>query len=222
MGLSLAVGSTEGESAVTSSLSKSLVEAGLRAHVEPRLAQSETLHLDLFGFSGLHYVRRVAAHIALGKPLTEPGDEDASEDPVVAEYYARVVPAPGGLLRRLFTRKRAPERLSFQHLMVHSDAEGYYVPQDFPDVIHPRAALKVPGGIVGSSQRLLAEATEIVAWLELPQDLDAESEALWDAADAPPDQGPKWQRFGRESFCALRLLRAAEHSVRSGAAIILC
>jgi hypothetical protein len=106
--------------------------------------------------------------------------------------------------------------------MLHSDAEGYYVPQDFQSVIFPRSELEVPGGMIGSSHRLRAECQQLVDWLEIPESLDFESEELWEAAESPSLDGPKWQEFGMESFGCLRLLRAAEYSVQTGAALVFC
>jgi hypothetical protein len=53
--------------------------------------------------------------------------------------------------------------------------------------------------MVGSVPRLLAELERITRRLEIPDQLRADSEQLWEAADAPDPDGELWQRFGRES-----------------------
>lgn len=220
MGLTLVVGTSQ--EVDFGGLGRALEEAGLRAHEEPRLQEAACFSADMFGYSGLHYLRRVAAHLALNREVPGPGDDKSSDDPVVQEYYARVAPEPPGMFARLFQKPRAPEKLPFQHLMLHSDAEGYYIPQDFPEVVFPRNDLQIPGGMIGSSHRLLAECRELAKWLELPEQLDCEADEVWEAADRPVMDGPKWKRFGVESFGCLRLLAAAEHSLKSGAAVVFC
>jgi hypothetical protein len=60
---------------------------------------------------GLHYLRPVVAHLALGKPIPAPGDQNASKDPVLyGEYWQGF-------------QKSKP--LMYQHVIFHSDAEGY-------------------------------------------------------------------------------------------------
>ncbi len=157
----------------------------------------------MMGYSGLHYLRRLAAYIGLDRDIPGPGTRRAAEDPVLAEYYDLL--APG-----------------FEHLLLHSDAEGFYVPQDFEDVIFPDEALRIPGGMIGSSPRLLDECKRLAEWLELPLNTDPESAEVWDAASEPASDGLKWKRYGAESFGCLRLIRAAEASIRTGAAIVFC
>jgi hypothetical protein len=88
---------------------------------------------DRFGYSGLHYLRRIAAHLALRGALPAPGDDGASDDPVLAEYFTRATEEPRGL-RRFFGRPKRP-RLRFDPLILRSDAEGFYLPIDFTDVL---------------------------------------------------------------------------------------
>lgn len=62
-----------------------LTDAALPAHSESD--GGEHWEAEMFGYSGLHYLRRVAAHVELRGSLPPPGDDQASEDPVLAEYY---------------------------------------------------------------------------------------------------------------------------------------
>lgn len=186
-----------------------LAAAGLPAHVEP---VCEAWGAEMYGYSGLHYLRRVAASLALRGVVPPPGDEHAPDDPLLHQYYERATGTARGL-RRLLGRPR-PRRLGFDHLMLHSDAEGYYVPIDFEQVIIVGDGAEM----IGSSQRLQAECTRLRDALGIPADLDPEGDEVWAAADAQ-GAGEGWRRYGIESFTCVRLLRAAELSVARGAAI---
>jgi len=202
VGLSIQVGGFE-EKDMYEPLSKALVEAGLLPHEEPDTGEFGVCSGQMLGYSGLHYLRRVAAYIGLGREIPGPGGDNPADDPVLVEYYDHL--APG-----------------FEHLVMHSDAEGFYVPQDFKDVIYPSEELDVAGGIVGSSVRLLSECKRLAAWLEMPEGLDPESDEIWNAVGSPDPDGPKWKRYGKESFACIHLMRAAEASIDSGAAIVFC
>jgi hypothetical protein len=203
LGLSIQVGGFE-EQEIYESLSAALVEAGLPPHSEPDIANdSEIFSCQMWGYSGLHYLRRLAAYLAAGKDVPGPGDDSSAEDPVLADFYDLL--APG-----------------FEHLLMHSDAEGFYAPLDFKDVIFPSEELRVPGEMIGSSVQLLQECKRLAEWLELPLDLDPESDEVWDAADSPQPDGPKWKQYGVESFSCMRLIKAAEASIDSGAALVFC
>lgn len=63
-------------------------------------------------------------------------------------------------------KRNAFQHKNSSHLANHSDSSGFYVPVDFErpfrqDVDDP----PLPGGSVGSSQRLLAELTELAPYL---------------------------------------------------------
>ena len=53
-------------------------------------------------------------------------------------------------------------------------------------------------------------------------DIDTQNEELWEAADDPPAEGPRWKRFAIESFGCVGLMRACEASMASGASIVYC
>ncbi|WP_038158569.1 hypothetical protein [Verrucomicrobium sp. BvORR106] len=190
-----------------STLSRYLATVGLRPHVDPE--DVEVWSCDMYGYSGLHYLRRFAAHVHYGLKLPSPGDDHASKDPMLARYYAD------------FDRRAANGTPgSFDHLILHSDAEGYYLPQDFEAVLIPGADFPVAGGMVGSSHRLLEETLRLATLLELPLDLDPEDDRVFMAADSQGTGATLWERYGRESFSCLRLHHAAGHSIATGAAIV--
>ena len=110
--------------------------------------------------------------------------------------------------------------MSFQHLIIHSDAEGYYLPVEFEDVLIADPSLEIAGGMIGSSHALLKECWELALMLELPPNLSVEDEEVWEAADSQGEGEAKWQRYGIESYTCLGLLQACEASIGTGAAIV--
>ena len=191
-----------------------LTEAGLPKHEEP--ADCETWSADMIAYSGLHYLRRIAAHLAYGLPRPEPGDDARLIDSVVKRYHRDCGP-PGVLDRLLARRRKRPA--AFTHLIDHSDAEGYYVPVDFEEVLVPGGARDVAGGQIGSVQRLLAECERLRDVLEIPASLRFED----DMSEILGEQGQGnmvWQRYAIETYTCLCLIEASRASLKSGAAIV--
>lgn len=181
-----------------------LDRAGAPRWAEPALGEGDDLEGDMWGYSGLHTLRRVAVHLAETGILPDPLAQArmASEDPLLKKAYAKWPAEPAG---------------PFDHLIYHSDCEGYYVPVDFGQVIVDEG---VAGGYLGSSVRLLAETRRIATALGLPEDLDPDSEEVFSATDG--DAAGGWQRYGIESYVCLRLIQTAKHSIATGAAIAFC
>jgi hypothetical protein len=111
-----------------------LAEAGLDPHREAAGVRPERSRAKCTGFpySFLHYLRRVYAQRKVDPSwVATPCEGDPTRDPAVDE-----------------------ETFMFEdHLLCHSDAEGYYLPVDFA---HPLSG-EITGGFVGSSVRLLDE-----------------------------------------------------------------
>ncbi|MBK7838296.1 MAG: hypothetical protein IPJ49_11585 [Candidatus Obscuribacter sp.] len=108
----------------------------------------------------------------------------------------------------------------FDHLIVHSDAEGYYIPQSIGHVLVAPDELELSG--LSGRQMPCATNVKLASALELPLDIDPEAEEVWQAAESQGIGFVKWQRYGIESYCCLRLYRAATHSIETGAAIVFC
>ena len=104
-----------------------LGSVGLAPHVEPE--ECDLFSCQMYGYSGLHYLRRIAAHLDLQGILPPPGGEDASKDEVMAEYYRLADQSDPGFFGRMLGS--TPRARTFDHLMLHSDAEGYYLPPGF-------------------------------------------------------------------------------------------
>lgn len=200
------------------SLSQYLESLGLPKYTEPDTG--EVWDCEMFGYSGLHRLRRVAAHLDAYDRLPGPGDIDASSDPVLEGYFSDVTGDKGPFLKRLFGRARVSFDRKYDHLIVHSDAEGFYLPVDFVEVLFPPDELEIPGGMVGSVPRLLAECSRIAKVLEIPSHLDTQSEELWEAADSQGEGATLWERYGVESFSCLGLMKACEQSMRTDAAVV--
>lgn len=182
-----------------------LAEAEIGPWVEPESGEDEGGEFEMWGYSGLHALRRLAVHLAENSRLPDPQEtQQAADDPLLKSVYARLPTDPPG---------------PFDHLVHHSDCEGYYVPVDFERVIVDE---KAPGGYVGSSVRLLAETRRLARVLELPEDLDPDSDEVYDACDADEPATEGWQRYGVESYTCLRLLQAAKLSTETRAAIAFC
>ncbi len=181
---------------------------GLPLHAEPLgLSEEEILSYDMWGYSGLHYLRRVAAIVAETGKMPEPGDDNAADDPILQKYYAN----------------QGSDQKRFAHFIIHSDAEGYYLPIRFDDVLFPPEDSEIDGdGMIGSSYRLLEECGELAKLLEVPLDIDPESDEVWLAADAQGESDVTWKKYGIESFVCLRLISAAKYSIETGAAIVFC
>lgn len=193
-----------------------LKEHGLPQHVE--LLACESWSRQMFGYSGLHYLRRIAAHLDAGLPLPPPGDGQSSEDPVLVAYFEDVLGKKQGLMQRLF--KKSPRFVrSFDHLILHSDAEGFYLPQDFPNVLFADDTA-LPGGMLGSTPRLLAELERLAGELGVPEHLHSQSEELWEAADSQGEGDTRWERYGIESYSCVVLREACRKSLALGAAIV--
>jgi hypothetical protein len=189
-----------------------LVFNGLSPHIEPiELPVESIFGCQMWSYRGLHQLRQFAAYTALSRELYSPvrtsGDE---EDAVYAEYY------------RIVGNGDASE-LPYQHLALHSDSDGFYVPQDFERVLDTEPHWgKQLGWKIGSTIRLHQECLELASMLEIPLNLDIESMEVWNAPEQAGNGGEKWTHFGVESYSCLRLIRACEHSEKTGAAIAFC
>jgi hypothetical protein len=114
------------------------------------------------------------------------------------------------LLRKAYAEFPGELAGPFDHLIHHSDCEGYYVPVDFGQVIVDE---RLAGGYLGSSVRLLAETRRIAAALDLPEGLDPDSEEVFGACDTGARATEGWQRYGIESYVCLRLIQAWKHFI---------
>ena len=194
-----------------------LQKAGLPTHQEP--SKCESWGYEMYGYSGLHYLRRIAAYMDCNEKLPPPGDKNAHKDDVVNGYYEKYLGKSSGPIRKLF-KKTKDYQLGFNHLMLHNDADGFYLPIDFEEVQFTDNALEIAGNMLGSSIKLLQECERLAEILEIPVDIDDQSDELWDAADAQGESSVKWKKYGVESFTCVNLIIACKKSIETGAAIV--
>lgn len=199
-----------------------LRDAGLGDWEEPTDPNGDSSGYDMYGYSGLHYLRRLAAHLAAGDALPAPGTDDAPEDPVLLAAYER------GPRHQVVIDEGPPDEQggagdaagAFDHLIHHNDAEGLYVPVDFSPVL---LDTRLVGVAVGSSYRLRDDCRALAARLGVPDGIDADNETLWAAPDHQGESGlPTWQRYGVESYTCVLLMQAAQDSIDTGAAAVFC
>ncbi len=210
------------------SLNEVLAEAGMPPHQEPLdIPESESFDAQMLGYTGLHAIRRLAAYYVCENRLPPPGTFDRfAEDPVTGLLYQQIqkslAPQDDNFAVPLSTG--IPAASPFQHLMLHSDCEGFYLPTDFAHVIFDQAKPQREGigGMIGSAPRLLKECLVLAQLINLPLDLDIESEEMWDAADDPPSEGELWQIYGTEAFGIARLIRGCEAAIKHKAVLAFC
>lgn len=203
-----------------------LAEQGMAPHAEPRsIAHDRYFEAPMWGYGGLHALRRLAAFLVLKGTLPPVGAsyESYANDPV-AEQFGRV--HEHYLLNRdkrkfLGLFGGPPPRPKFQHLVLHSDAEGFYLPRSFDEVIVDFTEPQRPGlgMMIGSSAALLEECRELADTLHLSDDADPESDAFLEFMDSPRSDGPHWQAYPVEAHTILNLLRACKASLELGAVI---
>jgi hypothetical protein len=237
MGLTVAVGlyaqnlAEEGEKFLDEPfihLNEVLVEKGMAPHAEPRtIPNDEYFEAGMWGYGGLHALRRVAAYLTLKGKLPPPVEYSKyTEDPVYLEFneihdgFIRNPLSTGffGMFRKLLP---APP---FQHLVMHSDAEGFYTPQAFDLVIADWTQPERPGlgMMIGSSVKLLEECEALAKSLNLPSNFDPESDEFLAFIESPPRIGEPWQILAVEAHTVANLANAARASLKLGAVIQFC
>jgi len=181
-------------------LNEVLAEQGLPPHFEPEHLPplANRCSLDGFPYSFLHKIRRVYAHHVrdpqwIAKPLAE--GEDAAADGLLVEEVTMEMTS---------------------HLLCHSDAEGFYLPLDFAQVMFDEQEERIAGGMLGSSYRLkdelVALAPAIGINLAAGELADDEAQRINELTER---EGPLWI----EQIVWLALYEAARLSIQHRAAI---
>jgi len=124
-----------------------LATKGIRPHHEPGPpASPNSWSTDMFGYGGVHELRRVALHLLAGNGVPAASAGRASEDPLATAYWAEkqfATPTPEAM-----RSPSHPTPWAFRHLLMHSDCSGYYLPINFRFVLLPPAnsGIAVPSG----------------------------------------------------------------------------
>ena len=186
--------------------------AGLPLHHEPEdIAGTGREWYGRIGrWGAIHALRGFAAHIALTGEIPVEAD-DLSAPHFAGPYQADVM--TDGIT--LIHPGRSKVGSWFDHLILHADSEGFYVPVDFPDVL-----CNVPVGMLGSSYRLLEECDLLARYLDIPPDLPMEDDPLSDAIGELKDATTTWQRFSWETWACQNLRQGARKSIAAGAALV--
>jgi hypothetical protein len=208
-------------------LNEVLVEAGMAPHHEPLdMLEDQIFEAQMWGYGGLHAIRRLAAYHVLKRRLPPQleDDADASEDPVLAKLYREHERRHGNGRKGWLAKWLSPSRPKprFQHLLWHSDCEGFYLPRAFPDVIIDEATPQREGlgTMVGSAASLLEECQILAGLIDLPATIDPEDDQLWEAAESPSTDGPLWTRYGVEAFGLARLIQGCELALKHNAVLM--
>ncbi|MHC4249917.1 MAG: hypothetical protein ACYS9X_12390 [Planctomycetota bacterium] len=214
-------GALESLKADLAQLNGLLRASGLPEHKEPVRSEGVLpVSYEMYGYSGLHHLRRLAALLRTGKSLSPVRDgEDPSCDPILDSYYSLCDWTVGENGTSVF---RSPEEAGgrFDHLVFHSDADGYYLPIAMDGVLVTWQEGDEYSKAVGSSGTLMQECEALAEAMGLPLDLDPESEEVWNAADDQRPDATGWKRFGIEAFTCIRLYHAARASNATGAAVV--
>lgn len=186
-------------------INRLLRKCRLPLHKEPVSCRSWSG--DMIGYSGLHYLRRVAAHLQFAGKLPRPCPKrlDPVDDPFVKKYYRE--------------SKQIDLKMRFDHLLIHSDCDGYYLPK-LPDIIvSAKNEKELTGGYFGSSTKLLSECLELARAFDLPRNMAADSPMVGQAVENYGN-GTGWKKYGIEIFTCLRLMEACNVSIKMNAALV--
>ena len=188
-------------------INKLLKAAGVSSHKE-KPAGAEYYWQAGMGYSSIHFLRRFAAALAVNGDLPEPlkRSAKASSAPELQTYSQQ--------------REKSKFKGAYDHLVCHSDADGYYVPVDFSQVLNTDQSVSLTGGYLGSSVRLQHECQTLAKHLELPEELDfdTDDDDEWKQLKKAT-RGAAWHQYPIEAFVCVVLLQACEWSIKQRAAI---
>lgn len=184
-------------------LTRALAEEGI-TWSEPEVADppSGPAFSGGFPYGFVTHLRRVYVLAKFGEPVTPAGGLDK-------EQYA-------------LDREKIDDEMTMfdSHLLCHADNEGYYIPVDFSDPLFlPENSGVEGGGMVGSSQRLLAELVRTAPALGIRLDSEGKLSPEEETVLANLDNDAP---FGAEIFAWLQLHRACVASITGGHAIVFC
>ncbi|AZL59002.1 hypothetical protein EI545_09225 [Tabrizicola piscis] len=209
-------------------MAKAMANSGLVPHTEPK--DCVTWSADGYGYTGLHALREVAGLVWRDLPIPMDHLLTGTDTPNAEALFSAAAAACAperrqGLFERLLGEKRTPRPPlpPFAHLVLHSDADGFYVPVDF---VQPLIPLPAPRGTellwpLGSVQRLSAELDVLGRALALPDPLPDPDTLLetWLEGPAPGPITAPWQAQPIATHSLIILRQACDHSLRTGAAI---
>ncbi|GAA2742755.1 hypothetical protein GCM10010440_19290 [Kitasatospora cinereorecta] len=198
MGLALSVGENDHYSEDLAALSGALAAVGVGWR-EPEGVAAEGASVG-FPYSYLHQVRRAYALHVNGEPVSPAGST-----------------APERLARDAELVEDETMMMS-SHLLCHSDCAGFYVPVEFDDPLFLDEEAVAGGGMVGSTQRLLAELVRCAPAIGIA----VEAGALAPGQEALLADVPAGDPYEAEKFTWYGLYRACRASIATGHALVFC
>lgn len=179
-----------------------LAKNNIEAHQEPETLDRAPLHSGGFPYVFLHFLKRFAAHVWENRdnenwdwtPTPFPIDDEPGQDPILEEHYSYLS----------------------SHLLTHSDAEGFYLPVELPEVLFDTDENPVPGAMIGSSYDLLSELKSLIKFLNIQLNEDDIISNLPEINQKIQDKGDFWV----ETLVCATLLDAAKFSILNKTAIL--
>lgn len=191
-------------------INHTLQKVDLPCHKEP--IKCPLLWLNLCGYHGLRRLRRFAAYLNYGKEIPPPYKFtlDEKPDPILTDYYCLRGYREAKV--KLVSKDSVLNKGRFNHLILHSDSCGYYVPQDFNTVLYTESNSEM--GEIGSAIQLMRELETIAHKLQLPLNIEPKSKSFQAIEPALSPTPNLWQYYWIESHTCLSLYYAAKHSVK--------
>ena len=207
-----------------------LAAHGFATHDEPE--DAPVWDAAVYGYAGLHALREYAGYMAAGQDVPRDveldGSQTAQSDAVVEAFLKHIngsgeLTLVGRLFRSLSKKSEPAEAPRFQHLIVHSDCDGYYVPVHFERPLAPRRTTEATEHLfpLGSVFRLEAEINTLADHMELPADIGLEDRAF-DGERAQSPEAPLWRVQPTAAQACAVLREACHRALHSGAAIAFC
>jgi len=177
-----------------------LAANNLEPHNEPEKMENEALQFGGFPYSFLHHLRRFLAHA-----WENEGDENWEPKP----FSPNDDPGADSILEDHYSYMES-------HLLTHSDAEGFYLPVEMPEVLFDIEEARVPGAMIGSSYSLLEELKGLTKHLGIQLDEHDDITNIAQLNKIIENQGDFWI----EILVCASLLDAAKFSIKNNTAIL--
>lgn len=179
-----------------------LAKNGVEPYQEPEEMEIEPLQFGGFPYSFLHHLRRFAAHAWEHKdnenwdwtPTPFSIDDEPGADSILEEHYSYLS----------------------SHLLTHSDADGFYLPVELPEVLFDSEETPVPGAMIGSSYDLLNELKNLTKHLGIGLDEHNNVTNIDELNRVVADEGDFWI----EILVCVTLIDAAKFSILNKTAIL--
>ncbi|WP_299779016.1 hypothetical protein [uncultured Formosa sp.] len=192
--------SYEGYKVIFENINTILIKNGVEPYQEPVVMERTPLQFGGFPYSFLHHLRRFLAHAWENEdnenwePKPFSSEEDPTGDAVLEDHYSYMS----------------------SHLLTHSDAEGFYLPVELPEVLFDTEKNPVPGAMIGSSYSLLKELKSLTKHLGIGLDENNMVTNIDELNKIISNEGDFWI----EILVCVTLMDAAKFSIENNTAIL--